>query len=72
MINDLITVELTEKDAEMFILFQKYYKAFKLMDEKKLFDYKKGEVTFTFHYDEKGGVGQVEVEKSREFYNLSK
>lgn len=41
-------VLMTDEDATRFLLFQKYYNVFKLLDENKTFDVKFGEVKLTF------------------------
>lgn len=47
-----ITIFLPEKEAEMFVLFQKHFELFKLLQDKGVFDQKNSAITL--HFDSNG------------------
>jgi hypothetical protein len=46
--HDLITVQLTPEDAELFVLFRRYQDKFKDMIEAKMFEIRNGSATIDF------------------------
>lgn len=59
---ELITVELTEFDAKLFMQFQKRYVFIKLLESLGVFDVTTGSITI--HFGPKGEIGKVEVHKN--------
>lgn len=47
-----ITIFLPEKEAELFVLFQKHYEVFKLLEERGVFNQKNSAITL--HFDSNG------------------
>lgn len=47
-----ITIYLPEKEAELFVAFQKNYEVFKLLEERGVFDQKNSAITL--HFDSNG------------------
>lgn len=64
---NLIKIELTEFDAKLFLQFQKRYAFVKLMESLGIFDVTTGSVTV--HFDSKGQIGAVEVNKKYVYNN---
>ena len=55
--SDIITIELSELDANDFILFQKHYVQFKQLLDEGVFDIKGGNATIDF--DDSGNINRV-------------
>jgi len=52
-----VAVELSELDAEQFLLFQKYYNQFREMEAEGVFDVRGGSAIIDF--DESGGISRI-------------
>lgn len=52
-----ITVYLDEEQAKQFVLFQKHYRFFSLLIDKKVFNQRGAEVSL--HFDSKGSLNQI-------------
>jgi hypothetical protein len=60
-----IPIYLTEHEAKMFLKFQKHFKLFELLEEKKAFDIKHGTVTIDFN-----GDGDIKGISKKQFFPL--
>jgi hypothetical protein len=58
-------IELTKRDAEMFIEFQKHYALIGLLNSIKAFDIKGGSVTIHF-----GSMGEIKTVDKHEYYRV--
>ena len=56
--NSLINIQITEVDAQVFILFQKHYVAFKMLDSIGAFNTKTASVTL--HFAQNGQIKSIE------------
>jgi fructose-1,6-bisphosphatase len=67
MIVELQTVPiyLTQEEARLFLKFQKHFKLFELLEEKKAFEIKHGTVTIDFN-----GDGDIKGIFTKQFYPL--
>lgn len=61
----LTRIDLTESEARLFILYQKYHAFMKLLESVGAFDLKSGSIFI--HFDAQGAIGSVEVKK---FYKI--
>lgn len=58
---DLIKIELTNEDAQLFIEFQKRYNFVKLLSDLKVFDIRSG--TLEVNFDNQGNIGSINIHK---------